>query len=557
MPRAARARRRAAASPRRIGAHRRVRDARGRRQGEGAQGGRAAGDRVRRRRAGLPDPGLHRRGGGRGLPRPAATTATPRPAACPSSRQAIAEKTLRDSGYEVEPAQVLVTNGGKQAIYEAFATMLDPGDEVHRSRRRTGRPTPRRSGSPAASRSRCWPTRPRTTRSPSSSSRRRAPSGPRCCCSLPVQPDRRRLHRRARSRRSAAGRSSTACGCSPTRSTSTWSTTASTTASLPVAVPELADRCVVVNGVAKTYAMTGWRVGWMIGPKDVVKAATNLQSHATSNVSNVAQRAALAAVSGDLSAVAEMREAFDRRRQTIVRDAQRDRRASSARSPTGAFYAYPSVKGAARQGDRRAHAADVGRAGRAHPRRGRGRGRARARRSARRATCGCPTRSGDDDLVEGVTRLQKLLRLSGGLGRTGATASAALPKAHLHLHFTGSMRHATLLELADARRHRAARRAGRATGRRGCRPPTRRAGSASSGSTTSRGRCCAPRTTYAGWCCEAAEDDVARRRPLAGDPGRPERVRRRGSAGSPRSPTWCSTRCATPSARDRPRAWRW
>jgi aspartate aminotransferase len=112
--------------------------------------------------------------------------------------------------------------------------------------------------------------------------------------------------------------------------------------SMPVAVPELADRCVVVNGVAKTYAMTGWRVGWLIGPPDVAKAATNLQSHATSNVANVSQRAALAAVSGDLSAVAHMREAFDRRRRTIVEmlnaiDGVR------CPEPKGAFYAYPCV----------------------------------------------------------------------------------------------------------------------------------------------------------------------------------------------------------------------
>src|SRR5207244_9563375 len=86
---------------------------------------------------------------------------------------------------------------------------------------------------------------------------------------------------------------------------------------MPVLVRERADRCIVLYGVAKTYAMTGWRVGWMIAPTDVVKAATNLQSHATSNVANVSQRAALAAVSGDLSAVAMMREAFDRRRQQI------------------------------------------------------------------------------------------------------------------------------------------------------------------------------------------------------------------------------------------------
>jgi aspartate/methionine/tyrosine aminotransferase len=115
-------------------------------------------------------------------------------------------------------------------------------------------------------------------------------------------------------------------------------------ASIAVQVPELADRTVVLNGVAKTYAMTGWRVGWMIGPQDVIDAATNLQSHSTSNVSNVAQRAAIAAVSGDLSAVAMMREAFDRRRQTIV-SMLNDIPGVVCPTPDGAFYAYPSLKG--------------------------------------------------------------------------------------------------------------------------------------------------------------------------------------------------------------------
>jgi aspartate/methionine/tyrosine aminotransferase len=114
--------------------------------------------------------------------------------------------------------------------------------------------------------------------------------------------------------------------------------------SLPVVVPELADTCVVVNGVAKTYAMTGWRVGWVVGPKDVVKAATNLQSHATSNVSNVAQRAAIAALAGDLSAVEEMKAAFDRRRRTIV-TMLNEIDGVVCPEPKGAFYAYPSVKG--------------------------------------------------------------------------------------------------------------------------------------------------------------------------------------------------------------------
>jgi aspartate/methionine/tyrosine aminotransferase len=115
-------------------------------------------------------------------------------------------------------------------------------------------------------------------------------------------------------------------------------------ASLPTLVPELADRCVVVNGVAKTYAMTGWRVGWMIGPVDAVTAATNLQSHATSNVANVSQLAALAAVSGDLSAVAEMRAAFDRRRLTMTAMLNAIPGVSCP-EPLGAFYCYPSVKG--------------------------------------------------------------------------------------------------------------------------------------------------------------------------------------------------------------------
>jgi aspartate/methionine/tyrosine aminotransferase len=116
-------------------------------------------------------------------------------------------------------------------------------------------------------------------------------------------------------------------------------------ASIPTLVPEIADRCVVVNGVAKTYAMTGWRVGWLIGPDDVVKAATNLQSHATSNVANVSQVAALTAVRGDLSAVEMMREVYDRRRQTIVK-MLRDIPGIECPEPFGAFYVYPSVKGA-------------------------------------------------------------------------------------------------------------------------------------------------------------------------------------------------------------------
>jgi aspartate aminotransferase len=116
------------------------------------------------------------------------------------------------------------------------------------------------------------------------------------------------------------------------------------TGSLPVLCPAVAGQCVVVNGVAKTYAMTGWRVGWIIAPRDIATAATNLQSHATSNVSNVSQRAALAAVTGDLAAVAEMKAAFDRRRRTIV-SMLNEIDGVVCPMPEGAFYAYPSVKG--------------------------------------------------------------------------------------------------------------------------------------------------------------------------------------------------------------------
>ena len=113
--------------------------------------------------------------------------------------------------------------------------------------------------------------------------------------------------------------------------------------SMPAVVPPLADQCIVVNGVAKTYAMTGWRVGWMIGPADVIKAAANLQSHLSSNVCNVAQRAALAALTGPMDAVAEMRRAFDRRRRTMV-SLLSSIPGVRCPVPKGAFYAYPSVK---------------------------------------------------------------------------------------------------------------------------------------------------------------------------------------------------------------------
>jgi aspartate/methionine/tyrosine aminotransferase len=177
--------------------------------------------------------------------------------------------------------------------------------------------------------------------------------------------------------------------------------------SIVVEVPELADTAVVLNGVAKTYAMTGWRVGWMIGPRDVVKAATNLQSHLTSNVSNVSQRAALAAVCGDLSAVEGMRAAFDRRRRTIV-GMLNEVEGFVCPEPKGAFYAYPSVQGAlgrdigGRLAETSAELAEVilDEAGVAVVP-----GEAFGSPGYLRLSYAL----GDEDLAEGVTRIQKLL----------------------------------------------------------------------------------------------------------------------------------------------------
>jgi len=261
----------------------------------------------------------------------------------PELKKAIAEKTLRDSGYAIEPSQVLVTNGGKQAIYAAFAAMLDPGDEVIV-------PAP------------YWTTYPESI----------ALAGG---TTVEVLADETQDYKVTPAQLEAArtGRTKVLLFVSPSNPTGAvytadeiraigrwvedhglWVLTDEIyehlvydgveTGSMPVLCPYLADNTVVVNGVAKTYAMTGWRVGWMIGPTDLVKAATNLQSHATSNVSNVAQRAALAAVSGDLSAVEEMKAAFDRRRRRIV-SMLNEIDGVVCPTPQGAFYAYPSVKG--------------------------------------------------------------------------------------------------------------------------------------------------------------------------------------------------------------------
>ncbi|MCF6476046.1 pyridoxal phosphate-dependent aminotransferase [Nonomuraea sp. MG754425] len=260
----------------------------------------------------------------------------------PELRAAIAAKTLRDSGYAADAAQVLVTNGGKQAVYEAFATLLDPGDEVL-------------VVAPY------WTTYPEaiklaggvqvdvvtdeSTGYLASVERLEAARTERTKVLLFVSPSNPTGAVYSREETVAIGRWAAEHGL--------WVVTDeiyehlvygdAEFTSIATAVPELGDRVVILNGVAKTYAMTGWRVGWMIGPSDVIKAATNLQSHATSNVSNVAQMAALAAVSGDLSAVAEMRTAFDRRRRTMVRMLN-EIPGVLCPEPKGAFYAYPSVK---------------------------------------------------------------------------------------------------------------------------------------------------------------------------------------------------------------------
>ncbi len=262
-------------------------------------------------------------------------------AGLPELRDAIAVKTKRDSGYEVTAAQVLVTNGGKHAVYNTFATLLDPGDEVLL-------PAP------------YWTTYPEPIR---------------LAGGVPVvlQTDERTGFRVTVDQLEAAvtERTKILMFVSPSNPTGAVYPPAEVEAigrwavergiwvvtdeiyehltygdhafsSMPTLVPELADRCVVLNGVAKTYAMTGWRVGWMIGPPDVVKAAANLQSHATSNVANVSQAAALAAVSGDLSAVAEMRAAYDRRGRTMVRLLS-DIPDVHVLEPQGAFYAFPNL----------------------------------------------------------------------------------------------------------------------------------------------------------------------------------------------------------------------
>ena len=261
----------------------------------------------------------------------------------PELKEAIAAKTARDSGLQVAATQVLVTNGGKQAVEETFATLLDPGDEV-------------------LVLAPYWTTYPEAIQLAGGVPVVISTTG---ASGFRVTVDQLEAARTARTKVLLFVSPSNPTGAvyppSEVAAIGEWAVSrglwvvtdeiyehlvygSARFTSMPVLVPELADTCVVVNGVAKTYAMTGWRVGWMIGPSDVIKAAANLQSHATSNVCNVAQRAALVAVSGDLSAVAEMRSVYDRRRQTIV-SMLNEIDGVDCPEPEGAFYAFPDVTG--------------------------------------------------------------------------------------------------------------------------------------------------------------------------------------------------------------------
>ena len=266
---------------------------------------------------------------------------TPTPG-LPELRSAIVEKTKRDSHYEITIDQVLVTNGGKQAVYQAFASIINPGDEVLL-------PAP------------YWTTYPESIK---------------LAGGVPIEvfadETQNYLVTVEQLESARTPKTKALLFCSPSNPTGAVYSPAqvkaigewalknniwiisdeiyehllydgATAPSLPVLVPALADQTIIINGVAKTYAMTGWRVGWMIGPKDVIKAATNLQSHLSSNVSNVSQRAAIAALTGDLSAVHKMGEAFNRRRKLITK-LLNEIPGFECPLPTGAFYVYPSVK---------------------------------------------------------------------------------------------------------------------------------------------------------------------------------------------------------------------
>jgi aspartate/methionine/tyrosine aminotransferase len=264
-------------------------------------------------------------------------------AGLPALRDAIAAKTVRDSGYACDASQVLVTNGGKHAVYNAFQALIDPGDEVIL-------PAP------------YWTTYPEAI-ALADGVPVVLPTTEETQFRVTVEHLDAALTRRTKALVFVSPSNPTGSVYTPeeTEAIARWAVHNDvwvitdeiyehltyddhTFSSMPALVPEIADMCLVLNGVAKTYAMTGWRVGWMIGPTDVIAAATNLQSHSTSNVANVSQLAALAAVSGDLEAVAEMRAAFDRRGKTMHRLLE-SIPGVTCMAPQGAFYCFPNFAG--------------------------------------------------------------------------------------------------------------------------------------------------------------------------------------------------------------------
>lgn len=270
-------------------------------------------------------------------------------AGLPELREAVAAKTLRDSGLEVSPGQVVVTNGGKQAVYQAFQTLLDPGDEVLV-------PTP------------YWTTYPEAIKLAGGVQVDVFAGSDQGYLVTVAQLEAARTDR-TKVLLFVSPSNPTGAVYSPeqTREIGEWAlehgiwvvadeiyqnlTYAEEPDGVPPravsiveAVPELANQTILVNGVAKTYAMTGWRLGWMVGPADVIKGAANLQSHLSSNVSNISQRAAIAALNGPQDAVEEMRRAFDRRRRTIVAELSKID-GMTVPVPQGAFYVYPDVTG--------------------------------------------------------------------------------------------------------------------------------------------------------------------------------------------------------------------
>ena len=262
-------------------------------------------------------------------------------AGLPELREAVAAKTKRDSGLTVDPSQVIITNGGKQAVYQAFATLLDPGDEVLV-------PTP------------YWTTYPEAIKLAGgvqvdvfagadqnylvTVDQLEAARTPRSKVLLFVSPSNPTGSVYSPEQTKAIGEWAESHGLWVIADEIYQNLTYDgvTAVSIVDAVPALSDRTILVNGVAKTYAMTGWRLGWMVGPADAIKAAANLQSHLSSNVSNISQRAALAALTGPQECVSEMREAFDRRRKLIVGELNKIPGFLTP-TPQGAFYVYPDV----------------------------------------------------------------------------------------------------------------------------------------------------------------------------------------------------------------------